>query len=434
MSTAAKQSIIILVILIFAAAGFAGNTFIQKQQLEKDVISLEKQIDDYQTREKTYITDYKTLENKYKDIEDSKNNLEKKLSSFDGDIEDLDGKIQGLTDARDKWKKRVDDLREERNSLLVKLQEKPQQEVIYKYIEKKSGVPSTSLQVDTQSGAMSNSSPTYAEEEDESYWAKLLKEKVAIELEVEGLKQSLSKNALQVESYKKENADLQMQINKLSNERDEIQREIKNGNNLADILSLQLARAQNDKRFLKDRLAKINGTNTQLQQHIKELTSTKLALENSIVQIQTDKKEVEKKLFETENIIQSRIDEIWEIKDSIEKSFSPTQVSEISEKTGIELAPIIINAQKSETTMDMQQKAMLMNPGFDGNIVSVNDENNFVIVDIGENSGVKLGDSLNVYRGSEYIAGLEIIQVRQDIAAADIKNRVAEVRIGDEVR
>lgn len=73
-------------------------------------------------------------------------------------------------------------------------------------------------------------------------------------------------------------------------------------------------------------------------------------------------------------------------------------------------------------------------PGFNGRIVSVNEENNFVIVDVGEEAGVGLGDALSVYRDSKYVAQLEVIQVRKDIAAADIKNQWTQVQVGDTIR
>jgi hypothetical protein len=57
-----------------------------------------------------------------------------------------------------------------------------------------------------------------------------------------------------------------------------------------------------------------------------------------------------------------------------------------------------------------------------------------VIVDIGSNKGLKEGDVLNVYRGAEFIAGLEVIQVRRDIAAADIRNKILDIEVGDVVR
>jgi hypothetical protein len=41
---------------------------------------------------------------------------------------------------------------------------------------------------------------------------------------------------------------------------------------------------------------------------------------------------------------------------------------------------------------------------------------------------------VNVYRGASYIAGLEVIQVRKDILAADIKNKMMTIEVGDSVK
>ncbi|VAW17500.1 hypothetical protein MNBD_BACTEROID05-706, partial [hydrothermal vent metagenome] len=67
-------------------------------------------------------------------------------------------------------------------------------------------------------------------------------------------------------------------------------------------------------------------------------------------------------------------------------------------------------------------------------VVSLNKDNNFLIVDIGESTGIRMGDMLSVYRDSKYIARLEVIQVRKDISACDIKDQWSEVNIGDIVR
>ena len=61
--------------------------------------------------------------------------------------------------------------------------------------------------------------------------------------------------------------------------------------------------------------------------------------------------------------------------------------------------------------------------------------NNFVIVDLGqENSSVSVGNALKVYRNSNEIATLEVIQVRRDICAADIKDKTSELKVGDIVK
>ena len=56
-------------------------------------------------------------------------------------------------------------------------------------------------------------------------------------------------------------------------------------------------------------------------------------------------------------------------------------------------------------------------------------------MDLGqENSSVSVGNVLKVYRNSEEIASLEIIQVRRDICAADIKNKSNQLKVGDVVK
>ena len=61
-------------------------------------------------------------------------------------------------------------------------------------------------------------------------------------------------------------------------------------------------------------------------------------------------------------------------------------------------------------------------------------ENNFIIVDIGKSQGIRLGDVLGVYRQGKYIARLEVIQVRSDISAADIKDQWSKVKVGDSIK
>mgnify|MGYP001616794435 FL=1 len=59
---------------------------------------------------------------------------------------------------------------------------------------------------------------------------------------------------------------------------------------------------------------------------------------------------------------------------------------------------------------------------------------NFGLRNIGEKDKLKIGDRLSVYRDNQYIAGLEVIQVRRDIAAADIRQKVGKIQAGDIVR
>jgi hypothetical protein len=58
-----------------------------------------------------------------------------------------------------------------------------------------------------------------------------------------------------------------------------------------------------------------------------------------------------------------------------------------------------------------------------------------VIIDIGEEASVKVGDALRVYgKDDKPAADIEVIQTRKDISACDIKREYAPVCVGDIVK
>jgi len=425
MSKAAKQSIFILVGLLIIVFAFAAISYLQKQQAETAKLSLQKQIKDYQKREKQHVLDSKDLEEKLAATEKAKADLEDRLSRVDVDIDSIDATMKKLTEERDDWKKKVDSLSDEKDDLQAKLKAKEKEgpKIVYKYVEKE---PTDDEEETEEQAAVKTEVPI----EDDSYWAQVLKEKAALELELENVKRSMTDNSVEIVELKKKNSDLQLALSDIKDKKESIEREIKYGNDLADTLALELARAKNDRKFLGDRITKMGGENGNLREQIKGLTSTKIALEKTIVRLQDEKRGIEKKLMETENVIQSRIDEIWEIKESLDKNVVPDRIS--SAVGEIELPPIVV-AQGQQARVSLPNAAAV-SVGFDANVLSVNEENNFVILDIGEASGVEVGEKLNVYRGADYVAGLEIIQIRKDICAADIKDKVAKIKVGDAVK
>jgi predicted nuclease with TOPRIM domain len=93
----------------------------------------------------------------------------------------------------------------------------------------------------------------------------------------------------------------------------------------------------------------------------------------------------------------------------------------------VELAPIVVRPSGESVA---KQKA----PPSSGKIIAVNRENNFVVIDVGENDGIKIGDAFQVLRHGNPIALVEVIQVRSTISACDIKNEASPVTIGDTIQ
>ena len=69
-----------------------------------------------------------------------------------------------------------------------------------------------------------------------------------------------------------------------------------------------------------------------------------------------------------------------------------------------------------------------------GKILAINKDANFVIIDLGEDRGINVGDTFQVYREGESIATIGVIQARKSIAACEIKKETTAIKVGDTIR
>ncbi|MBI5149194.1 MAG: hypothetical protein HZA28_00270 [Candidatus Omnitrophica bacterium] len=487
MSKAAKQGIVVLVFLLAGGLGFAGYTLLEKQKIEGQKISLERELQGSRDREKQNLGELKTLKEQLSQIKDQlgqaggeKSKYEKTIADLQSHSEELLAQINSITGERDKWQSRLEDIKKERDGLLkerdellAKLQDKPQvvyqEKIVYKEKEpappvppvtepvspaQGADVPAAGLALDDQPPAVAGSE-TLPPEPPSSFGenqniaagardkdvAELFKQKAALELEIEKLNKNLSDHSSQIVQLKQDNEALRMDLEAIRHEKELIEDEIKEKEGMIDNLSLALARTRNDKNFVAQKADKLTQQNMELRQQIKRLAAAKTALEKSIVNITRDKDTLARKLDQTGAVVQNKIDEIWEIKDSLDRSFKTMKSSPPSSEGEVELPPIVVSsqAQAAATSVGVEPPAGQAgspesNPGFEGKVLSVNEESNFAIVDIGEKRGLRAGDTLGVYRGPDYIARLEVIQVRPDIAAADLKEQWSKIRAGDTVR
>ena len=86
---------------------------------------------------------------------------------------------------------------------------------------------------------------------------------------------------------------------------------------------------------------------------------------------------------------------------------------------------------RSSPTNSKESTATLM----DASVLSVKDEWSFVVANIGEQQGVKIGMPLRVMRGDEKIARLRVVDVRQRICGAVIEDSGKEkIKVGDRLQ
>ncbi|HBR15281.1 MAG TPA: hypothetical protein DD723_07045 [Candidatus Omnitrophica bacterium] len=433
MSKSVRLSVGILILLLMASLGFAGYIIFKKQSIEKEKAVLQQELEKSQKREENRILEVKKLQDQIKDIEGLNSTIKKKLEEAEAKSDEYLAQVNRITGEVDDYKRRAEELQREKDGLdeqVLQLEE---------HYKQKAEEAANSVQAAQNTvAAASFSEPQEMESAssaslnaDENYWASVLREKVSLEVKLENLKEELSQKTLEIVNLKQTNTDIQLELDSLNHSKEDIDREIKYKEDLINKLSLEVARAKNEKKFANDTVEKINTENTELRNQLKQLATTKSALEKSIVRLAEEKKQMEHQLSGTETLIQSKIDEIWEIKDSLDKTVQSAQAATPS-SNAVELPPIVVSSSGGEDAVELDQG--MSAPGFNGNVISVNEENRFIIVDLGESSGIRTGDTLSVYRGSEYIASLEVIQVRKDISAADIKDQRAKIQAGDSVK
>src|SRR3982751_1453603 len=87
---------------------------------------------------------------------------------------------------------------------------------------------------------------------------------------------------------------------------------------------------------------------------------------------------------------------------------------------------------KSTNAPDLPEPGLM-----DGSVISVKDEWSFVVGNLGEKQGVKVGMPMRVMRGDKRIATLRVIDVRQRICGAVIQemdSKKDRIKVGDRVQ
>lgn len=446
MSKAAKQSIFILILLIVGVLGFAGYTLFEKQKVEDAKVLVEEELEQTEMREAKQMKQVKELGKEVETLKAEKTELEQSLVAANKKSTDLQAQVEKVSQDRDKWKTRIDVITRERDLLTQKIatlnksigDTRKQLDQQLKFVKNLHNQKSTS---NVEAEAAASQKATSASKSrlptnippasDELYWARLLAEKAALEVQIEQMDEKLAQSSIEIVELKQQNEAIKLELSTLRSQSDELAQDIKYKGDMINNLSLELARTKNDKKYIADRMTKMQAENKSMRADMKRLVTAKSSLQKSIVRLTQDKNKVERELGSAESLIQSKIDEIWEIKDSLDRSFKETANLIPSTSNQVDLPPIMIRPNVVEAkTISIDESE----PGYFGKVVSVNEDNNFVIIDIGEATGIQLGEDVSVYRDSKYVARLEVIQVRKDISAADIKDQWSKIKIGDTVR
>ena len=265
----------------------------------------------------------------------------------------------------------------------------------------------------------------------DAYWAGIIKTKTDLEFQISSMRSELKNIQISNDDLAREKSALELELNNLRHERDDLKRQLEYNQKLTDSISQELVREKNDKTQIQDSFKTLKNDNTFLTRQIRALNTRRTELEKKAQQLQEGKTSVERRVDEMESVLTDKMNLIDNLKVQIDsvRTGRPIEGSE-EKRESVELPAIVVKPGKqinNRQNTPVEENAP-------GKILAVNRDNNFVIVNLGQDSGIKEGDSFKVYRQDKSIASVEVIQVRKDISACDIKRESSPVKIGDLIR
>lgn len=347
------------------------------------------------------------------DLKGENSALLSKIGQLENDLRANQGKIESFEAERDKSVEELNDLQRKyesaakaRDELIEKLKAQSQRQ---------------------REMAVSQASVAQAPENNDAYWGQILKAKKDLEIQLANIRVDLKSLQISNESLQRQKSVLEMDVNSLRNEKKDLLRQFDYNQKLLDSMSQEVVREKNDKVGIQGTFKTLRAENEVLSRQLKSLSGRKMILEQKIQNLQEGKSTVEKRLNEMDVMLTDRTSQIDSLKNELETIKNGKPVASLENKReSVELPAIVVRSSPSLGEVEVL--------AFGGKILAINADNNFVVIDLGASSGVKVGDSFNVYRAQKVIGSIAVIQVRDNISACDIKRTNSPLRIGDNIK
>jgi|GEM_PF-1060835 len=305
--------------------------------------------------------------------------LQQQIDSFNKDME-------GVSQERDALAAQIKGLEEERSKLARKVGQLEE--------EKRNAPPPVEV-------------PTVPVTED-AYWAAVLKEKTDLSLQLASLRNEFK-------LLLKKHEQLQKDSRKLTASQE-----------ILDGLAADLVKEKNDRLKIQKELNEVKKENGTLKKQLHTIVNRKMRLDEKMSNLEKAQASLQERVTELEGMLSDKLSYIEDLKKQIETG-SSAKVPQEPKKESVELPAIVVKPQ------GMAQSTEKIAPK-EAKILTVNRENNFVIIDAGAGAGLKIGDTLRVWRSGNAIAEVTVIQVRSNITACDIKQEVMPIAVGDIVK
>ncbi len=365
----------IIFLIVVLGVGFIAFSFYSEKQnavRENEKIKEEKAV---------LIEENNNLRYRYNKIEKEKESVGKKLSMIEKELSRTERDI-------DNWKRKWTDVSRERDVLVEKLRKPLQQ---------------------TELAVM----PAQIEQEpktSEEHWAKFVKEKAMLEVKLDNLSKEFLEAKARITELDKNNRELSIKIDGLNKVKERLAQDMKFKERTLRIVSMDLVSEREERGMAVVELNKLRRENVSLKRELILANKEKLKVQSNLKEALGKKEILEDKIIEAESIMKDKFLTLEELQRELEETVFEGKKAIISDSVSVELPPIIVKPQTSGIK------------GLQGEVIAINLEEKFVVVNIGEASGLMPGVTLKVMRGTKEIASIEVLETRKEISAADIKS------------
>jgi FtsZ-binding cell division protein ZapB len=206
-----------------------------------------------------------------------------------------------------------------------------------------------------------------------------------------------------------------------------------------DQLQKQLSIAQESMKALTSSLAESNAEAELFRRKYSDLQLQMEAL--GLVSANKDRAKLEQRLLAAVSDLQlaqkerdQYRDEMLRLDEAVLCYLKTSQGSDAKARMDLEtqLRSIDKLVAKSASAPDLAEPSLM-----DGSVISVKDEWSFVVGNLGEKQGVKIGMPMRVMRGDRRIATLRVVDVRQRICGAVIQemdSKKERIKVGDRLQ
>lgn len=264
----------------------------------------------------------------------------------------------------------------------------------------------------------------------DAYWARIFSEKKGLELQLDNLQSELKKIGINNEQLTREKNALELEVKSLNREKEDLnrqfafmQKQLDYNKKMIDTISLELVGEKNDKIQIQANLKSVNNDNTVLRRQLRSLSSRKVNLEKKLAESEAKNKDLENRFTEMDILLKDKMLQI----DKMNKEMAMGGKNQ--QGGSVVLSPIVVRPQ-AEIAAGEEDPSL-----GSGSILAVNRDNNFAIIDLGQDAGVKAGDVFKVYNQENKQVGIiEVIEVRKSISACDIRKEAIPIKVSDTIR